>query len=477
MSEFIDNPDEEVYTIQVDYGNPHYKVEIKDKKAYIYIYNKDDNLYILKGYIDFKQLFVDKSNPTALLLKSDDNRYVYIGHKIFTFYMRTDEFIDFVCIKKGPFNLPYGITKEDLYGFTENLLIQRANLKDMSPFDFLHRNVLSATTTKFLMSYIYKEEIFDDSFYDKGIKPYKFIDDEIIHMEIGNKKVHVNENYLKVDQEEYIPEEIFIRNNTILALIDRGKDDKYKYLFVGKDRKYEFISEGPILKYTYHPDGDCNYAYNRSDTFFCFGKDERFDFYYIRSELNPIEFAKLVKTFYVSLEDFKPQTEDIYKFVPNVYYTHDNGGRPFRVTVDRKNKKVKVDVSNEEESNTITWTHKFDFKYINIFIGETDEPEKDLVKGNSILLQTNKDTYILISIDITEFKVKDQIKEFYSKMGNSDTYLPYAISDKYIYIKYQEISMLEKDKFKKINGVYDVYEYDAVPIHKIKQKILIERLY
>ena len=114
----------EVYTIQVDYGKPHYKVAIKDKKAYIYIYSKSDDSFTLKGYIDFKKLLVDKSNPKALLLKSDDNRYVYIGHKIFTLVARSLKFVEFVCINKEDFNLPYGKTDEDiLYGFTENLSI------------------------------------------------------------------------------------------------------------------------------------------------------------------------------------------------------------------------------------------------------------------------------------------------------------------------------------------------------------------
>ena len=145
MSEFfvdkLEDLSSKVYTIQVDYGNPHYKVVTKDNKAYIYIYVKEKNLYELKGYIDFQDLLVDKSNPAALLLKTDDNRYVYIGHKIFTISGTYMKFVKFVCLKRGDFNIPYGLTsKKFLYGFTENLALDLnfIDTKFDNYFDLFH---------------------------------------------------------------------------------------------------------------------------------------------------------------------------------------------------------------------------------------------------------------------------------------------------------------------------------------------------
>ena len=395
MSEFIDNPDEEVYTIQVDYGNPHYKVVIKEKKAYIYIYMKSEDQYRLKGYIDFKELLVDKSNPVALLLKTDDNRYVYIGHKIFTLSGKWRKFVEFVCLKKGNLNFPYAKTDEDvLYGFTENIVIgvDFIDTKYDDYFDLFHIKTLKVMDYA-IMHRIYKEEIYDDSFYDKGIKPHKFSDDEVINMEIGERKIQIKDHYLKVDDEEYAPREIFIGEDTILALIDEGKwMGRYKYLFVSDEKKYEFLAIERLNKYVTSLDiNKCHLAYSRTDTFFCFEKDQ---FFYVKSELDPYEMANIAHLYGIPIESFQPSKEP-YIYTPNMYDIHDNGGTPFRVTVDRKNKIAEVELSKlNYDTDEYTWEKKYKYKYINIFIGEGDDDEDPPIPGSSILLQTSKDTYI-----------------------------------------------------------------------------------
>lgn len=483
VNKSTDKPEDlssKVYTIQVDYGNPHYKVAIKDNKAYIYIYTKSNDLYELKGYIDFKELLVDLSNPTALLLKTDDNRYVYIGHKIFTIAGKYMKFVKFVCLKRGDFNIPYGLTTENnLYGFTENLALNLNFLdtKFDNYFDLFH--ILTLKNLDYaIMSNIYKEEIFDDSFYDEGVKPYKFSEDEIVNLEFEDKKIEIKEGYLKINDQTYELTEIFIRDNTILALIGIGERGFYKYLFVNKKKQYTFISYQKILKYVKLLDEKgCHFAYTRINTFFCFERDE---LQYIRSDLNPEYFIKIAHLYnFAEQIVYKPSTDPTKKFIPNLYYTHDNGGRPFRVTVNRKNKKVKIEVSKyNEDKDEVTWNQKYNLDYINIFIGENDDEEQDLITGSSILIQIKKDTYILVSDSIIEFKTKDQIKEFYSRAGGSDTFQPYAISDKNFYFFFtldDGVVAYDKKSIKKRAGLYDLDDIGK-PAQKLKFKTLVERL-
>lgn len=481
MSELTGNLDEEVYTIQVDYGTPHYKIVIKEKKAYVYIYTKSEDLYKLKGYIDFKELLVDKRNPVALLIKTDDNRYVYIGHKIFTIAGTWLKIVEFICLKKGNLNFPYAKTSENvLYGFTENIAvgIDFIDTKYDDYFDMFHIKTLKPLDYG-IMHKIYKEEIYDDSFYDKGIKPYNFSDEEIINMNIGERKVQIKDHYLKVDNEEYIPREIFIRDDTILALIDQGKGmGRYKYLFVSDKKKYEFLSKDRLNKYITSLDiKECHFSYSRTDAFFCFEKDH---FFYIKSELNPYEMSNIAHLYEFPNESFQ-SSKNPYVYTPNLYYTHDNGGTPYRVTVDRKNKIAKVEVSKwSEDKDGYIWENIFKYKYINIFIGIGDDDEDPPIPGSSILLQTSKDTYILISTSIEEFKIKEQIKEFYSRVGNSDVFSPFAISDTtlydFVYMKKIDLyKSIKKDGLYKLPYEYDRDDKDIKLFKDIPYKTIMER--
>jgi hypothetical protein len=216
-------------------------------------------------------------------------------------------------------------------------------------------------------------------------------------------------------------------------------------------------------------------AYSRTDTFFCFEKDQ---FFYIKSELNPYEMATISHLYEIPIESFEPSKYP-YIYIPNMYYTHYNGGTPYRVTVDRKNKiaKVEVGIWNDDTEDYI-WNHRFDYKYINIFIGEGDDDEDPPIPGSSILLQTSKDTYILISISIEEFKIKEPIREFYSRVGNSDVFSPFAISDKSLFDLYY-MKKIDLSKAKKKDGLYKlVYEYDEEDeklLKDIKYKIILNR--
>ena len=117
----------------------------------------------------------------------------------------------------------------------------------------------------------------------------------------------------------------------------------------------------------------------------------------------------------------------------NRYHIHWNAGTPFVVDDYKDQKKViiysYIDSGLMKKINEIS--------YIKIF---TKNPQftydgYDDVEGNTILLQTGKNTYILISNSVAEFNTikNDQIITFVAPIGNNDVPYPYAIGKKYTY--------------------------------------------
>jgi hypothetical protein len=127
----------------------------------------------------------------------------------------------------------------------------------------------------------------------------------------------------------------------------------------------------------------------------------------------------------------------------HTYFTHDNGGRPFRVQVSDDNKVAVFRILQHEndidEKITDTYESKpcIRLKVARAFIGVSPEIAMTKVsggfgpkfKGNSILLLTNDVSldYVLIGIDIFSFKAKGEINHFVSPVGNNDTPYPYCM--------------------------------------------------
>jgi hypothetical protein len=115
----------------------------------------------------------------------------------------------------------------------------------------------------------------------------------------------------------------------------------------------------------------------------------------------------------MKLESFEKEVE--FPFIPNVYYIHDNGGRPFRVSIDRDSKTASIDESNdedifEENFKGVEWKNILNIKYTNVYVGENDEEDEDLVSGNSILFQLSKHKYLIVMSVIAEINIDDEIK-------------------------------------------------------------------
>lgn len=178
-----------------------------------------------------------------------------------------------------------------------------------------------------------------------------------------------------------------------------------------------------------------------------------------------------------------------------VYYTHDNGCRPFMVNVDNTNKSLVVYQLNEEELNKhktikewkVNGRHHMEVKwdidlndpkvmrqfynkpvfksrFREIFIGNHKEkgnkPRWGL--GNSILINKTGREYVFIGEMIYSFIAKDHIVEYHSPIGNSDVPYPFAIGKEYVYfmIEYKVIDVTAFDDKELEDPYVKLYGHD-----------------
>ena len=109
------------------------------------------------------------------------------------------------------------------------------------------------------------------------------------------------------------------------------------------------------------------------------------------------------------------------------YLTHDNGGRPFRVEIDKKENIVNVFINYKfKPFDKLFNKNVFSSKYQKIWIGKSPKngPKFD---GNSILIKKSNNTYVFIGSNIFSFKSISPITEFVSLISGSDVPFPYAI--------------------------------------------------
>jgi hypothetical protein len=119
------------------------------------------------------------------------------------------------------------------------------------------------------------------------------------------------------------------------------------------------------------------------------------------------------------------------------YLTHDNGGRPFRVEINKKENIITVFVNYKFKPFDEIFNKKvFSSKYQKIWIGKSPKNKMSTLSnstyarkfdGNSILIEKSNNTYVFIGINIFSFKSIKPIIEFVSPIGGSDVPFPYAI--------------------------------------------------
>lgn len=141
-------------------------------------------------------------------------------------------------------------------------------------------------------------------------------------------------------------------------------------------------------------------------------------------------------------------------FKDNEYHIHDNGGRPFIVIIDGKDKNISIYLSvwKENEDERYLECDKQLLTYTNI-IGYWFGYDTSMYQfhSNSILIKVSKQEYILIGAEIYVFyiPIDDEIIDFVSGVGNSDMPYPIAFGEKNVYF------LLDKEYLSKDQIVFE----------------------
>ena len=115
------------------------------------------------------------------------------------------------------------------------------------------------------------------------------------------------------------------------------------------------------------------------------------------------------------------------------YFIHSHGFMPpFIATVSPSTKHIEV-IETESSKEILTT------KYSTLYLGENLLNDPLYAKkgkgslGNSILVKVSKHKYIYIGSEIYSFETDEDIKSYYSPIGNGDFPYPYAIGSKLTY--------------------------------------------
>lgn len=139
----------------------------------------------------------------------------------------------------------------------------------------------------------------------------------------------------------------------------------------------------------------------------------------------------------------------------NTYLIHDNGGRPFSVTIDWPRKSVNLSgfASWSDEDIKHGYQPLREFKNVErVFLGpdtymKNSETLRKRFLGNSILLEMKPCEYVLIQgMGVTSFTTDERITDFFSPVGPNDVPYPYAVSDNYMYFTSCRIHKSAKPK-------------------------------
>lgn len=179
------------------------------------------------------------------------------------------------------------------------------------------------------------------------------------------------------------------------------------------------------------------------------------------------------------------------------FLIHDNGGRPYMVSINPSIKEASIfTFNNDEFSDFSKFPKKKDytipitnFKYQKVFVGQSlknslTEFGRGYGKsflGNTILfliepiLPNQPKNYIFVSHKIYSFKANDEIISFFSPVGNNDVPYPYAIGEKNVYflnnavfIKRNVFPIEIKENMNLPSTLFDYLYSGKLPSHKIK---------
>lgn len=129
------------------------------------------------------------------------------------------------------------------------------------------------------------------------------------------------------------------------------------------------------------------------------------------------------------------------------YFTHDNGGRPFKVVLAHQMLAIYT-----KESLTYNRLMLGPIPYVTAFIGQ----DRNYVRsnGNSILVKVGDKRYMYIGKDVYTFETLDEIIDYKSPIGPNDVPYPYAIGTDFTYLMIEDVYMPNN-----LYGDYEPYRF------------------
>ena len=143
------------------------------------------------------------------------------------------------------------------------------------------------------------------------------------------------------------------------------------------------------------------------------------------------------------------------------YFTHDNGGRPFLVSISDETKNVTI-FGCDTKSPYLLKEYK---NLKNIFLGcDSNYPK---FAGNSILLKVTETIYIFIGNEIYQFETNEEIIFYHSLVGNSDVPYPVAVGNDNAYFMLDKC-FVSKSCFQPNEDWEDAY----TPFYNLKNNLI-----
>jgi len=149
------------------------------------------------------------------------------------------------------------------------------------------------------------------------------------------------------------------------------------------------------------------------------------------------------------------------------YYTHNNGGRPFKVEVHTQPQHISVYKERPTYASEEYYSQpQYSMDYIRVFIGKSVRNAMTNFSGgfgphftgNSILIQPTDDrlSYVHVGCSLFSFRTLSPIVKYESPVGNNDVPYPYAIDeeDNY-YLLIEGVILLSPMKPQNV----DIYTY------------------
>ena len=157
-----------------------------------------------------------------------------------------------------------------------------------------------------------------------------------------------------------------------------------------------------------------------------------------------------------------------------VYTTHFNGGRPFRVIVEKGTITIYKVSSSESGKDQYVDKVKTIKSFKELFIGKSPKNAMttssggygEKFDGNTLLIQVSESTFIHIGGNIIQFSIKDQPMKFVSPVGNNDVPYPYLIGSKNTYLLAENVFIPNDERTKQ--DPYD--QYYGHSLSKTEQK-------